>query len=302
MRSAVIAIAMLAVSSAALAQSVADRLQEANRLLAVGKVEEAVAQLRAAVVAEPRNGRARHGLGSMLNSLGYYPEALRHAEAAVAAEPTNGRYRYGYGVVLSEHGRFAEAIENFDRALAAHPDLTYGWLERGAARLSAGDGAGAAADWARARETAPTLIWTEWYPATGDFLAGRYAAAAAAFERVATAEPGFAPAPVWALIAHRRSGGSEAVPTPSTKDWPAPVLDYFAGRVSGEQILALAAEDKKSGDARRIGEAHFFIGQKALIDGRPAPARDHFRKAVAVEAPRHVWKMAAERELQRLGG
>jgi len=298
---ALMATALIAVSSAGLAQTATDRLQEANRLLATGKTEEALVQLRAAVAAEPENGRARHGLGSILNSLGYYPEALRHAEAAVAAEPDNGRFRYGLGVVLAEHGRFAESVENFDKALAAHPDVTYAWLERGAARLALGDGPGATSDWARARETAPTLIWTKWYPATGDFLAGRYAAAAASFERVAKAEAGFAPAPVWAHIARRRSGGKEDVPTLATKDWPAPVLDYFAGRLSGEQLLVLAAEDKKSGDARRIGEAHFFMGQKALIEGDRPSARNHLQRAVAVDAPRHVWKMAAERDLARLG-
>ena len=299
---ALMAIALFAISSAGLAQTATDRIQEANRLLSAGKAEEALVQLRAAVAAEPGNGRARHGLGSILNSLGYYPEALLHAQAAVAAEPDNGRFRYGLGVVLAEHGRFVEAVENFDRALAAHPDITYAWLERGAARLALGDGAGAASDWARARETAPKLIWTIWYPATGDFLAGRFAAAAATFERVAQAELGFAPAPVWAHIARRRSGASVEVPTPSIKDWPSPALDYFAGRISSDQLLALAAEDKKSGDARRIGEAHFFMGQKALIEGDRASAKNHLQRAVAIDAPRHVWKMAAERDLARLGG
>jgi tetratricopeptide (TPR) repeat protein len=288
-------------SDAGPTQAAADRFGAVNRLIAEGKTEEALAELRAIAAAEPANGRARHALGSILNSTGYYPEALRHAEAAVAAEPENGRFRYGLGVVLAEHGRFAEAVQNFDKALAAHPDLTYAWLERGAARLALGDGAGATSNWARARETAPTLIWTQWYPATGDFLAGRYAAAAATFERVAKAEPGFAPALVWAHIARGRSGGDWDVPAPSTRDWPVPVLDYFAARLSGEQLLALAAEDRKSGDARRIGEAHFFMGQKALIDSDRASARNHFQRAVAVEAPRHVWKMAAERELARLG-
>ena len=298
---ALVAGALFAISSAGLAQTAAERFQEADRLLSAGKTGEALVTFRAAVAAEPGNGKMRHALGSILNSLGHYPEALRHAKAAVAAEPDNGRFRYGLGVVLAEHGRFAEAVDNFDKALVAHPDLAYAWLERGAARLALGDGAGATSDWLKARQTAPTLIWTEWYPATGDFLAGRYAAAAATFERVAKAEPGFASAPVWAHIARRRAGGTAAVPTSATREWPAPVLDYFSGRMSGEQLLALAAEDKKSGDARRVGEAHFFMGQKALNDGDRVLAKARFQRAIATDAPRHVWKMAAEREFARLG-
>ncbi|HEX6217785.1 MAG TPA: tetratricopeptide repeat protein [Sphingomicrobium sp.] len=301
MRTAILALAILSCSAAAFAQSAEDRFAAVNRLLAGGKTEEALIVLRGIAAAEPGNGRAHNALGSILNSNGHYPDALRHAEAAVAADPANGRYRYGYGVVLAEHGRFAEAVDNFDKAIAAHPEITYAWLERGAALLAIGDGAGAAADWARARDTAPTLIWTRWYPATGDFLAGRFAAAADAFDQVAKAESGFAPAPVWAWIAARRAGQATDLPKSSTKDWPAPVLDYFAGSLSGDQLLAFSASDQKSGDKRRVGEAHFFMGQKALIDGQPEAARDHFLKAVAVQAPRHVWKLAAERELKRLG-
>jgi tetratricopeptide (TPR) repeat protein len=296
-----VAAAMLVAPASGQTQAAPDRFATVNKLISEGKTEEALAELRAIVAVEPADGRARNALGSILNSSGFYPEALLHAEAAVAAEPANGRYRYGYGVVLAEHGRFAEAIDNFDKAIAAHPEITYAWLERGAARLANGDGAGAAADWAKAGQTAPTLIWTRWYPATGDFLAGRYAAAAGAFDQVAKAEAGFAPAPIWAWVARRRAGRTADIPKSSVNDWPSPVLSYFAGTVSAAQLLAIAAEDKRSGDARRIGEAHFFIGQKALIDGKPELARDHFRKAIGVNAPRHVWKLAAERELARLG-
>jgi tetratricopeptide (TPR) repeat protein len=295
------AAASLLVPAAGLTQAAADRFAAINKLLSEGKTAEALTELRAIVAVEPAHGRARNALGSILNSSGHYPEALRHAEAAVAADPANGRYRYGYGVILAEHGRFAEAIDNFDRALAAHPEITYAWLERGAARLAKGDGAGAAADWAKARDTAPALIWTRWYPATGDFLAGRHAAAADAFELVTRAEPGFAPAPVWAYIARRRAGQSLDVPKSTATDWPAPALSYFAGSLSADRFLALAAEDQKSGDARRIGEAHFFMGQKALIDGDRESAKAHFQRAISVDAPRHVWKMAAERDLARLG-
>ncbi len=92
-----------------------------------------------------------------------------------------------------------------------------------------------------------------------------------------------------------------ALPRPLATDWPGPVLNYFSGRLTADALLAEAAADRKSGDQRRIGEAHFFMGQKALIDGQREAARDHFRRAIAVDAPRHVWKMAAERDLQRLG-
>ncbi|MEO5973549.1 MAG: tetratricopeptide repeat protein [Sphingomicrobium sp.] len=218
----------------------------------------------------------------------------------MAAEPSNGRYRYNRGVVLAEHGRFAAAIADFDTAIAAHPDLTYARLERGAARLSLGDAGGAEGDWAEAGKRDPALIWTHWYRATGAFVAGRLAAAASGFDRVAAAEPGFAPAPVWRAIAHGRAGSPIAVAAFAGGDWPAPVLDYLRGGISAERLIALPGEDRTSGDRRRVGEALFFIGQSELIAGRRTSARDYFRRALAVTAPRHVWKISAERELRAL--
>lgn len=285
---------------AAPTDSAAARIEAAKAALGTGRTDDAIANFRAALAIEPGNAVAHNALGSLLNSAGRYAEALPHALAAVAADPRNGRYRYNAGVVLAEHGRFDEARAAFDVAIAAHPDLTYAYLERGAVRLSLGDAAGARADWAKAAEVEPKLIWTQWYPATGHFVAGDYRQAAEGFERVAAAEPAFVPAQLWRTVALARAGTPIATPSVAGGDWPAPILNHYRGALSAESLLALAADDRASGDQRRIGEAHFFIGQRALTNGRRAEAAAHFRKALAVKAPRHVWKIAAERELQQL--
>jgi tetratricopeptide (TPR) repeat protein len=264
-------------------------------------VDSRIASHREAVRLDPRNAAARNALGSLLNSLGHYAEALPHVEEAVLLEPANPRFRYNRGVVLAEHGRFAQAIADFDLALAALPDLTYAWLERGAARYASGQVDGARADWARAREIAPELIWTVWYPATADLVEGRYAAAAAAFDRVMAAEPGFAPAAVWSVAAHARAGTPIAVPAASSAEWPAPVLEFQRGALAAERLLELAREDRVSGDRRREGEAHYFIAQHLLAAGRREEATRHLRSALAAPAPRHIWKTSAQAELDRLG-
>ena len=282
------------------AQTAQSRIEEARSFLAQGRAAEAIAAFEQAARLEPGNAAARNALGSLLNSAGRYAEALPHAQAAVALDPANGRYRYNRGVVLAEHGRFAEAIADFDLAISAHPDLTYALLERGAARLSLGGVEAAREDWARARANEPQLIWTIWYPATADILEGRYAEAAASFDRVAAAEPGFAPAQLWRAIAHGRAGSPIALPPIGGGDWPAPVLDLYRGTMTADRLLAIAAADRASGDRRREGEAHYFIAQHALIDGRREAAAEHFRRALAIDAPRHVWKLSAEAELRRL--
>ena len=282
-------------------EAAAAKVVEARSLLADGRSQEALAIFREAVRLDPNHAGAHNALGSLLNRSGHYAEALPHAERAVALDPGNARYRYNRGVVRAEHGRFTEAIADFDAALAAHPDLTYAWLERGAAKLSLNDSAGARADWRKAAETDAKLIWPAWYAATGEIVDGRFAEAAAAFDRVAEAEPGFVPAKLWRAIAHGRAGKPIEVPEPGSGEWPAPVLDYLRGRISADALIRLAGEDLASGDKRRVAEAHFFMAQRALIQGDRAGAVTQLRKALAIPTPRHVWRIVAERDLARLG-
>jgi tetratricopeptide (TPR) repeat protein len=268
-------------------------------LLAAGKPADALAVLRELVRDEPTNAAAHNALGSLLNRSGHYAEALPHAEKAVELDPGNGRYRYNRGVVRAEHGRFADAVADFDAALAAHPDLTYAWLERGAAKLSLNDPAGARSDWAKAAQVEPDLIWVHWYPATGDFLDARFDKAAEAFEKVAAKEAGFSAARLWAAIARER-GGYRVALEPATGEWPAPAIEHLRGAISAEDLLKIAAADRASGDARRVAEAHFFIAQAALIRKDAASARRHLEQALAIPSPRHVWRIAAERDLKQL--
>ena len=274
-------------------------LGEAQALASSGKPAEAIAALRRLVRDDPANAAAHNMLGSLLNSSGHYAEALPHAERAAELDPANARYRYNRGVVRAEHGRFAEAVADFDMALAALPELTYAWLERGAAKLSLNDAAGARADWAKAAQVDPNLVWVHWYPATGDFLEARFDKAAEGFERVVAAEPGFAAARLWAAIARER-GGYRVDLKPATGEWPAPVIEHLRGAMSAEELLKLAQADHASGDRRRVAETHFFIAQAAFVRKDRATARRHLEQALAIPSPRHVWRIAAERDLKQL--
>lgn len=294
------AFALAQAGSAEAATSASDHIAEARQLLASGKSEEAIVAFEAALRLDPRNGAAHNGLGSLLNAAGRYAEALPHAEAAVAADPDNGRYLYTRGLVRAEHGRFDEAVADFDRAIAAFPDMTYAYLERSAAKLSLDDWTGAEADWELARKSDPSLIWTHWYPAMGDFIAGNYSGAAEALDRVAADQPDFLAASLWRYLAHGRTGNRLPIARSANRDWPASAIDYLQGRISARRLMAIAKEDRMSGDPRRVGEAYFFMAQHALMRFRFKEAEKLFRRAIAVDAPRHVWKISAERELQQL--
>jgi tetratricopeptide (TPR) repeat protein len=276
-------------------------LTDAIELQQQGKVTEAIARLRAGVAESPADAAMHNLLGALLNRSGLYPDALVHAQAAVRHAPDNARYRLNRGIVFVEHGRFAEAIADFDFALSRDGSFVYGFLERGSAMLSLDRDAEARAQWALARKADPTLIWPDWYEGLHAFIDGAFTDAAARFDRVAAAEPGFAPASLWRSLARARA--RQPLPeAPSSDEWPAPLDRLLRGRLTLDQVLAIAGEDRASGDQRRMGESLFVAAEMAAVAGRVSEAAVLYRRAIAVAAPRHAWKIAAERSLRRLKG
>lgn len=238
-------------------------------------------------------------MGSLLNQLGRHREALPHAEAAAYAQPQNVMYRYNRGLVLAEVGRFEAAVADFDFALSQRPGLAYAYLERGGARASLGDMAAARADFARARAAEPKLVWCDWYDATADVVEGRFHSAVERFAKVAADQPGFAPAKLWSALTLARAGRPATLPASAGPAWPVPALAYIAGAIDTDALIAAARRDVLSGDQRRLGEAYFVIAQRELSACRPSTARLWLERALAVSAPRHAWKLAAERDLRR---
>jgi tetratricopeptide (TPR) repeat protein len=64
---------------------------------------------------------------------------------------------------------------------------------------------------------------------------------------------------------------------PWNAGWWSSYLDFSCGRITSDQLLQAAGEDRT-----RLGDAHFLIGMWRLSEGDRAAAREHFRKCVAV--------------------
>ena len=106
--------------------------------------------------------------------------------------------------------------------------------------------------------------------------------------------------------AEARSGQKPAEVLKATADsltadsWPAPLLHYFLGRVSGDQLLAAAVKDPAEAKGRAC-EAYYFLGQAALLSKDARQAIKLFQAALATGMSRHTEYVAAKAELARLG-
>jgi Flp pilus assembly protein TadD len=96
--------------------SVLNRL--ATRYLQVGRVEDAVAQLRRAVQLAPRDAAARSNLGTALQARGELAEATRELETAARLKPNDDAVRFNLGNGYYAAGRRADAVRELTRAVA----------------------------------------------------------------------------------------------------------------------------------------------------------------------------------------
>lgn len=88
---------------------------------------EAVACLRRAVAARPRDARAHGHLGAALLETGDFPAAEAALRAALALEPAAAESWYSLGAALDHMRRYEEAADAYREALRLRPDWGFAW-------------------------------------------------------------------------------------------------------------------------------------------------------------------------------
>ena len=74
----------------------------------------------------------------------------------------------------------------------------------------------------------------------------------------------------------RRSGFTSRAASVDLKEWPGPVVAFYLGKLTDQQLLAAAANPNADIQTDRRCQANFYIGQAAMLDRRTAPAGQLF--------------------------
>jgi lipoprotein NlpI len=110
---------------------------------------------------------------------------------------------------------------------------------------------------------------------------------------------------LWRFIAESRAGlaaapalaaAAKALP-PSA--WPSPVMQYFLGALSGDQVLD-AAEREPALAQMRLCEAYYYLGEAASLLGDSESAQKMLTAAVGTCLRRHTEYAGAKAALARL--
>jgi len=91
-------------------------------LLAVGRTEESIPHLTAALNARPDYFDARYNLGNALASLGDFRGALAQFQAAVRINPEDANAEANLGSAFAETGDLKQAKLHYERALRLNPN------------------------------------------------------------------------------------------------------------------------------------------------------------------------------------
>jgi lipoprotein NlpI/transglutaminase-like putative cysteine protease len=110
-------------------------------------------------------------------------------------------------------------------------------------------------------------------------------------------------ATIWLFLAAKRNNDdAQAAVKPylaaNKSDWPHPLLQYLLGAGSWEQALKVAGED--ADDPSRLCELYFYAGEKSLIEGQYAQARDFFNKSMNTGVVEYNEYLMSQRSLRLL--
>ncbi|MEO5335585.1 MAG: hypothetical protein H7841_01640 [Magnetospirillum sp. WYHS-4] len=112
----------------------------------------------------------------------------------------------------------------------------------------------------------------------------------------------------WRYMARRRSGAEgdgELLAGLRERNldldgWPGILGATLMGTASEDAVLARAVGENADSQAGLLAEAHFYLGQRRLIEGERDKALAHFRKAVATGAINYLEQSAAAQEVLAL--
>jgi len=120
-----------------------------------GKLDEAIAENRAAETLAPNRYQIHNNLGNCLDHLGKPVEALVEYREAVRLNPKLPELHNRLGIVLNELGRYDEALVEFTNAVQLNPAYPWAHFEMAMALLKQGRNVEAVAELHEARVRDP---------------------------------------------------------------------------------------------------------------------------------------------------
>ena len=284
----------------------------AHAFAGLGRAENAMSDIRQAIRLRPDDVDASLELGKLLFETGKIEEAKHECTRLIALKPDEPRAYCNRAAVFIMQKEFERAIDDLTECIRLAPSHVRAYSYRGQARASLGQRAAAIDDFTRVIQLEPNALGdlvdranlfldtAQYDRAIDDLtellnrgtdpetirlkrgmayeLAGATRLALADYEQ-AVAKKGSVGryARLWRYLALLLLGESDSLsagPGEPEKDWIDKLYRFLRGELRPEQLLAEAESD----DER--AEAHYYMGMKALIEGKSSEARSALSECV----------------------
>ena len=242
-----------------------------------GEYDRAIQDYDQAILLEPDSALAYYDRGNAHDSKGEYDRAIADYDLVIQLAPEGDHAYYAYygrGYAHSAKGEYDLAIKDYDRAIRLNSDDANLFIVRGVANFLRANPSQAVIDLRRSSELNPKNAYSV----------------------------------LWLHLARRRLGqkDSKELARQSAKadlsKWPWPILKFYLGRVTADQMIAAVTSTDVNSENRRICEANFFAGEDALLNQHVATARLLLETALDVCPLKNFHRDAAAAELRRLNG
>ena len=194
-------------------------------------------------------------------------------DAVLKIKPDDAEAHAGRAGADRQLGRFDSAIAEMDTAIAAKPYEAEFYAERGLAYLLAGRRDSAITDFDEAVRRAPSDFRGYEMRGLAFYENGRFPAALADFRQSLTLKPDRPYAVIWMHMTNLRMKNADQaefsrnLAALNEKKWPLPIIEFFQGKLTPEQVTALAVSDNPDNERGRSCETAFYTAQ-ILVTGR----------------------------------
>lgn len=286
--------------------------------LVQGRYDLAIKALDSAIAMKPDDADAYIIRGNAYAAKHDMDGAIQSYGSAIALRPNQSFAYRNRGISYTAKGELDRAIKDLDRAIALQPGQSSTFSSRGYAYQLKGDYERALQDYGRSIDLSPGSAAVLRNRANVHFILGHFADATRDYERALSyyqAETGPTEplsemggyGVIWLRLAKMRQGQADAeqftanAARVDSTTWPSRIVAFSMGKLTAEQLIALA----DSGEASRRGDqrcgAELFIAETALSKNQAAEARKRFEATLSACTTRDVERAVAEAELRRLG-
>ena len=260
----------------------------------------AIADYGLALQIDPNYTNAYFGRGYAYQNQGRYDLAIADYTEALRIEPNYTDVYNNRGRVYRYKGQDDLALADYTQALRIDPNFTLAYIGRGNVYQDQGRTDLAIADYTQALQVNPNFTLA--YADRGAALLslGRFAEAGQDFAHAVSLDPADAYAVLWLHITRMRAGvddTGELATNAARLDpakWPGPVLDFYSGKTSAAQMLAIAAKSDQ------LCEGQFYLAEWQLAHQQADQARTAFQQAARSCSMWYLEYGTAQAELRRL--